>query len=64
MVGWHHSLDGRESEQTPGAGEGQGSPACCSPGGKEADTTYNNSVAAIFPLGLEILDSLGRSKEG
>ena len=25
MVGWHHRLNGRESEQTPGDGEGQGS---------------------------------------
>ena len=31
MVGWHHRLDGRESEQTLGDGEGQGSLACCSP---------------------------------
>ena len=33
MVGWHHQLDGHEFEQTPGDGEGQGSPACCSPWG-------------------------------
>ena len=25
MVGWHHRLDGHESEQAPGDGEGQGS---------------------------------------
>ena len=25
MVGWHHRLDGHESEQTPGDSEGQGS---------------------------------------
>ena len=31
MVGWHHQLNGHESEQTPGDGEGQGSQACCSP---------------------------------
>ena len=24
-VGWHHRLNGHEFEQTPGAGEGQGS---------------------------------------
>ena len=40
MVGWHHWLDGREFEQTPGNGEGQGSLACYSPWGhKELDTT-------------------------
>ena len=26
MVGWHHQLNGHEFEQTPGDGEGQGSP--------------------------------------
>ena len=40
MVGWHHQLNGHESEQTPGDSEGQGSLACCSPWGcKELDTT-------------------------
>ena len=39
MVGWHHWLDGHESEQAPGVGDGQGSLACCSPWGcKESDT--------------------------
>ena len=31
IVGWHHQLNGHESEQTPGDSEGQGSLACCSP---------------------------------
>ena len=40
MVGWHHQLNGPESEQIPGDGEGQGSLACCNPRGcKESDTT-------------------------
>ena len=26
MVGWHHQRNGHEFEQTPGDGEGQGSP--------------------------------------
>ena len=40
MAVWHHRLDGHESEQAPGASEGQGSLACCSPWGlKESDTT-------------------------
>ena len=29
MAGWHHWLDGRESEWTPGAGDGQGGLVCC-----------------------------------
>ena len=39
MAGWHHRPDGRESEQTPGAGEAQGSLACSSWGYKESNTT-------------------------
>ena len=31
MVGWHHRLDGRESEQAPGDGDGQGGLARRSP---------------------------------
>ena len=29
MVGWHHRLNGPESEQSLGDGEGEGSLACC-----------------------------------
>ena len=40
MAGWHHRLDGRESEWTPGVGDGQGGLACCdSWDRKESDTT-------------------------
>ena len=40
MAGWCHWLDGRESEWTPGVGDGQGGLACCdSWGHKESDTT-------------------------
>ena len=40
MAGWHHWRDGRESEWTPGAGDGQGGLVCCdSWGRRESDTT-------------------------
>ena len=40
MAGWYHGLDGRESEWTPGVGDGQGGLACCgSWGHKESDIT-------------------------
>ena len=43
MAGWHHRLDGREFEWTPGVGDGQGGLACCSPWGcKESDATEQN----------------------
>ena len=40
MAGWHHRLDGRESEWTPGVGDGQGGLSCCDSWGREeSDTT-------------------------
>ena len=40
MGGWHHWLDGCESQWTLGVGDGQGGLACCdSWGHKESDTT-------------------------
>ena len=58
MVGWHHPLNGRGFGWTPGAGDGQGGLACCSPWGrKESDTTeglnkdyvmYNTSQNGFF----------------
>ena len=40
MAGWYHWLDGRESEWTPGVGDGQGGLACCDSWGcVESDTT-------------------------
>ena len=40
MAGWHHWLDGHESEWTLGVGDGQGGLACCdSRGCKESDVT-------------------------
>ena len=40
MAGWHPWLDGRESEWTPGVGDGQGGLVCCDSWGcKELDMT-------------------------
>ena len=48
MVGWHHRLDGHESEQAPGVGDGQGSLVCCSPlGHKKSDMTEQLSVSLV-----------------
>ena len=63
MVGWHHWLNGHESEQAPGDGEGQGSLVCCSPfGQKESDTTeqLNNVFQSVktLPSLLSFLCSL------
>ena len=34
VAGWHHWLNGRESEWTPGIGDGQGGLACCDSWGR------------------------------
>ena len=40
MAGWHHWLDGHESEWTPGVGDGQGGLVCCNSWGrKDSDMT-------------------------
>ena len=46
MVGWHHRLDGREFEEAPAVGDGQGSLVCCSSWGcKELDMTEGLSFS-------------------
>ena len=35
MAGWHHGLDGRESEGTLGVGDGQGGLECCNSWGRK-----------------------------
>ena len=52
MVGWHPQLNGYESEQAPGVGEGQGKSGMLqSVGRKELDTTErltNSKQGTIF----------------
>ena len=56
MAGWYHGLNGRESEWTPGVGDGQGGLACCNSWSrKESDTTewlnwteYSQNKAFLF----------------
>ena len=53
MVGWHHRLNGCGFGWTPGAGDGQGSLACCdSWGHKESDTTerLNWTETSMFSI--------------
>ena len=54
MAGWHHWLNGRESEWTQGVGDGQGGLACCdSWGRKESDMTeWLNWTELKFILAL------------
>ena len=46
MAGWHHRLDGHESEQTPGDTGGQGSLACAVHGVAESLTRLSNNTGS------------------
>ena len=49
MAGWHHRLDGRESESTPGDGDGQGGLLCCDSWGcKKSDMTELSELRQFF----------------
>ena len=60
MAGWHHWLDGCESEWTPGVGDGQGGLACCySWGLKVSDMTeWLNWLTELKPSLQETYMSL------
>ena len=56
MVGWHHHLDGHESEQALGVGDGPGRLACCSPWGhKELDTTQQLELTEYIQFQQTVL---------
>ena len=42
MAGWHHWLNGREFEWSPGIGDGQGGLACCDSWGCKSRTWLSN----------------------
>ena len=54
MVGWHHWFNGREFEQAPGDGEGQGSLACCSLRSRE-ESDMAKQLNNRFPRGKILL---------
>ena len=63
MAGWHHWLNGREFEWTPGVGDGQGGLVCCdSWGRKESDTTERLNWTGVLGTKRWILsgEELGR----
>ena len=66
MVGQHHQCNEHELGKTPGDGEGQGGPACCSPWGcKESDTTgqlNNNNSNGIKLMGLSHKGKRGKTQ--
>ena len=62
MVGWHHQLNGHESDQAPGGSEGQGSLSCCSPWGrKELDTIYKLNNSSVDDIRDIMLSEISQS---
>ena len=54
MAGWHHWLDGRESEWTPWVGDGQGGLACCDLWGRKSQTQLSNWTELKLELSLTL----------
>ena len=52
MAGWHHRLDGRESEQAPGESEGREN-LCRSPRGRKESDTTEGLITAHPPESLQ-----------
>ena len=65
MAGWHHWLDGRESEWTPGVGDGQGGLACCgSWGHKESGMTERlNWIDSFRPWLVSLAETTTMARE-
>jgi len=58
MAGWHHRLDGRELEWTPGVGDGQGGlERCSSWSRKELDMTEWLSWTECHNFNLDLCDN-------
>ena len=56
MAGWHHWLDGREFQWTPGVGDGQGGLACCNSWGrKESDMTEQLIWSGLIWVKVKLL---------
>ena len=57
-VGWHHTLDGHEFEQTLADRESQGNLACCSPWGcKQSDMTGDSTTTPTHIPSSQFLSS-------
>ena len=54
MPGWHHWLDGREFEWTPGVGDGQGGLACCIHGVAKSRTRLSDWSDLKYDLSLRL----------
>ena len=62
MAGWHHWLNGRESEWTVGVGDGQGGLACCDSWGRK-ESYMTEWLNWYFSLTLNLCFPLPHSTE-
>ena len=60
MAGWHHGLNGRESEWTPGVGDEQGGLACCDSWGSQrvghdwvTELNWTEWICLLFKFSLK-----------
>jgi len=50
MAGWHHRLDGHESEWSPGVGDGQGDLVCCDSWVAKSRTWLRNWTELVWTM--------------
>ena len=62
MAGWHHGVDGHESEWTPGDGDGQGSLACCRPWGHKERLSDWTELNYLSHYSLASGQTMGREQ--
>ena len=55
LAGWHHRLDGREFEWTPGVGDGQGVLSCCNSWGRKSRTRLSDWTELDWTKSMNIV---------
>ena len=62
-AGWHHQLDGRESEWAPGVGDGQGSLPCCVHGAAKSQTRLSDWIFRFRKLESKAMQPKSKQKK-
>ena len=62
-AGWHHQLDGRESEWAPGVGDGQGSLLCCVHGAAKSQTQLSDWIFRFRKLESKAMQPKSKQKK-
>ena len=59
FIHWHHWLDGRESQWTPGVGDGQGGLACCDWWGRKESDMTEQLIWSDLIWSIQLLKDMG-----